>query len=91
MEEDTIVCRCEDLTLADIRSVLQRGYTSLEEIKRITRCCMGPCQGRTCRDLVVKEIARSSGKKIEDIGLTVFRPPVKPIKIKCLLGVWEHE
>jgi NADPH-dependent 2,4-dienoyl-CoA reductase/sulfur reductase-like enzyme len=40
---DTIVCRCEDVTLARIRS--QRSWQSA---KLQTRCGMGPCQGRVC-------------------------------------------
>lgn len=86
MEDKIIICRCEDLTLGDIREVIKAGHVSLEEIKRLTRCGMGLCQGRTCRDLVLQEISRLSGKKIAAIEMTTFRPPVKPVKLRSLLG-----
>ena len=40
---DTIVCRCEDVTLGSLRE--QRSWRSA---KLQTRCGMGPCQGRVC-------------------------------------------
>ena len=40
---DTIVCRCEDVTLGRLRE--QRSWRSA---KLQTRCGMGPCQGRVC-------------------------------------------
>ena len=36
MKDDTIICRCEDVTWGEIRQALEKGYTSLDEIKRIT-------------------------------------------------------
>ncbi len=44
MDDDTIICRCEDITWGEIRKQLDKGYTTLDEIKRITRAGMGPCQ-----------------------------------------------
>ncbi|NLC11403.1 MAG: (2Fe-2S)-binding protein [Firmicutes bacterium] len=90
-DEKIIICRCEDQTLSDIRKKINYGITSIEEIKRLTRCGMGPCQGRTCRDLLIKEIAAATGQSIEDVGMTTFRPPVKPIKLKSMLGVDDDE
>ncbi len=91
MENNTIICRCEELSLADIRKAIQNGYKNPEEIKRITRCGMGPCQGSTCRELVMKEVAAATGKKIEDVEVVTYRPPVKPIKFKSMLGVEEND
>ena len=91
MEDKTIICRCEDLTLADIRAKIKEGHTSLEELKRLTRCGMGPCQGSTCRDLTLKEIAAVVGKSVGEIKMTTFRPPVKPVKLKSMLGVEQND
>ncbi|MBV7537408.1 NAD(P)/FAD-dependent oxidoreductase [Duganella sp. sic0402] len=41
--DDTIVCRCEDVCHADLRT-----QTSWRSAKLQTRCGMGPCQGRIC-------------------------------------------
>jgi NADPH-dependent 2,4-dienoyl-CoA reductase/sulfur reductase-like enzyme len=40
---DTIVCRCEDVSLGRLLPA-----TSLREVKLHTRAGMGPCQGRVC-------------------------------------------
>ena len=79
--ENTIICRCEDLTLADIRKVIARGYQTIDEIKRVTRAGMGPCQGRTCRLLIATELSRHFGIPMEEVLMPTFRPLVKPVKL----------
>ncbi len=74
-EDEVIICRCEDVTLGEIRKLIRAGYTSLEEIKRIARCGMGPCQGKTCTPLIAKEIAAITGMDIHDIMKQNHRPP----------------
>ena len=41
--DDTLVCRCEDVGFGALRE-----YRSWREAKLLTRCGMGPCQGRVC-------------------------------------------
>ncbi|EOD01742.1 (2Fe-2S)-binding protein [Caldisalinibacter kiritimatiensis] len=84
MREKTIVCRCEDVTLDEIRKLIREGYTSVDEIKRISRAGMGPCQGKTCSQIIMKEIALITGKDISELKSCTSRPPVKPIKIKTI-------
>lgn len=86
MDEDTIICRCEDLTLKDIREAIEQGCTTLEEIKRATRCGMGPCQGRTCLPLVASELSRATGKKVDEILPCTVRPPLMPLKLGTIAG-----
>ncbi len=86
MEENTIICRCSDVTLNEVRDLINEGYTTLEEIKRISRTGMGPCQGRTCGNLIIREINSITGKSIPEINVTVSRPPVKGILIKEILA-----
>lgn len=80
-DKKTIVCRCEDISMEEIRELIKKGYKSVDEIKRISRCGMGPCQSRTCRDTVLREIAKAEGKDISELKVSTFRPPVKPIKL----------
>ena len=82
----TIICRCEDLSLAEIRATIAAGAAGMDEIKRLTRCGMGPCQGRTCRQLVAAEVARAGGLDISQVALPTFRPPTKPVKLGVLLS-----
>ena len=46
--DDTIVCRCEELTAGDIRRAAAIGQPGPNQIKSYTRAGMGPCQGRQC-------------------------------------------
>lgn len=85
MDENTIICRCSDVSLKEVRELIHEGYTTLEEIKRISRTGMGPCQGRTCGNLIIREINTITGKSIPEINVTVSRPPVKGILIKDIL------
>ena len=85
-DKDIIICRCEDLTRAEVRKLVEAGYTSVEEIKRISRCGMGPCQGRTCHQLLVREIAELTGKSPGEIAPAKARPPINGIKLGTLLS-----
>lgn len=88
-EDDIIVCRCEDVTLGEIRKAIREGATTLDEVKRITRAGMGPCHGRTCRLLVAGEIARHCGKHVSEVLPSRYRPPVKPVKMGDLAALSE--
>src|SRR6185437_14499161 len=47
-EDDTLVCRCEEVTAAQVRAAAKAGCQGMNQLKAYTRCGMGPCQGRTC-------------------------------------------
>jgi len=81
MSDNSIVCRCSDLTKEDIRKLIEKGYTTFDEIKRISRAGMGPCQGRTCMPLILREISILTGKPIEQIAPGTYRPPVKAMTL----------
>lgn len=83
-EDDIIVCRCEEITLGEIREWIARGYDTCGELKRILRVGMGPCQGRGCQDIIMREIAKMTKKPIDEVEMDTVRPPVKPIKIGVL-------
>lgn len=84
--DNTIICRCEGVTLGEIRELIRQGYKTVDEIKRISRAGMGPCQGRTCRHLIMQEIRKITGQNIEDMPISTFRPPTEPVKLKYFAG-----
>ncbi len=90
-EENTIVCRCEDVTLREIRDLISHGFETMDEIKRISKCGMGPCQGRTCRQIVMREVARAAGKDIREVEVSTFRPPAENIKLGILAEAAEEK
>ena len=83
-DANTMICRCEDVSREMILKCIADGYQTLDEIKRVIRAGMGPCQGRTCRQLIAAELSRHYGVPMEDILMTTFRPPVKPISLGAL-------
>lgn len=81
---DTIVCRCEEISAASLRQTIRDGLTDPNQIKSLTRCGMGPCQGRMCGTTVGRIIADELGRSVEQVGLYRPRIPVKPVT----LGAW---
>ncbi|MBP1551063.1 MAG: (2Fe-2S)-binding protein [Oscillospiraceae bacterium] len=85
---NTLLCRCEDLTRETILKCIEDGYCTIDEIKRVTRAGMGPCQGRTCRMLIAQELSNYYGVPMEEVLMTTFRPPVKPISMGALADAY---
>ncbi len=85
----TIICRCEDITEEEILKEIRNGCVTLEELKQHLRLGMGACQGRTCMPIVLRILAKETGKRVEEIDMPPHRPPVNPIPIGILAG--EHD
>jgi NADPH-dependent 2,4-dienoyl-CoA reductase/sulfur reductase-like enzyme len=69
---ETLVCRCEDVSLSRLRE-----HSSWRAAKLLTRCGMGPCQGRVC------------GPALEfllDWKPDSVRPPVFPVRVESLIA-----
>lgn len=82
--EDKYICRCEEVTEKDIRDAIRAGARSVTEIKRWTRAGMGICQGRSCRRLVERILAEELHLKPEEVELSSFRQPVRPVSIRSM-------
>lgn len=84
-DEQIIICRCEDVTLSEIREALRDpSVRGMEDLKRILRVTMGPCAGRSCRELIMREIAKVRGSSVEEVAPTIFRPPTTPLRIDAV-------
>jgi NADPH-dependent 2,4-dienoyl-CoA reductase/sulfur reductase-like enzyme len=84
---DTIVCRCEEVTAAQIRETVALGCPGPNQMKSFLRCGMGPCQGRLCGLTVTELIAAARGVPPSDVGYYRLRPPVKPIALAELANL----
>ncbi|MFC1683139.1 (2Fe-2S)-binding protein [Candidatus Zixiibacteriota bacterium] len=91
MTEDTIVCRCEDVTYGQIVEAIQAGFATIEEIKRMLRCGMGACQGRTCERLIAQIVAAKTGVPVAQIKQATVRPPAIPTELAVLAGEADEE
>ena len=78
---DTIVCRCEEVTAAQVVDTVGIGPEGPNQMKSFLRCGMGPCQGRLCGLTVTELIAARRGVSPADVGYYRLRPPVKPITL----------
>ena len=83
-DDDTTICRCEEVTVGDIRRVIADGVTEINEIKRLTRMGMGRCQGRMCAPAVQELIARDTAAEPASVGCLHQRSPVKPVPLRVL-------
>lgn len=87
---ESIVCRCEDVTEEEIKATLEEGSDSLKQVKLHTRVSMGPCQGKTCIALVMRELSAKTKTPINDLTGPKYRQPIKPIKIASFLSTEEE-
>ena len=78
---DTIACRCEEVTAAQVRVTARMGCEGPNQMKAFLRCGMGPCQGRLCGLTVTELIADERAVSPAEVGYYRLRPPVKPIAL----------
>jgi len=83
-DPDTIVCRCEDVTLGALRDAVKLGGNDPNRAKLLTRCGMGPCQGRMCGPTVAAVIAHETGSSMQEVGTYRIRVPVRPVPLTAL-------
>ena len=84
--DQTIICRCEEVSLEDIQQTASNYSCSAREVKLRTRAGMGYCGGRTCRPAVDAVLEAVTGERAgHDIPLKV-QPPVRPISLSVLGG-----
>ena len=86
MENDIIICRCQEVTRQEILDAIEQGATTVDGVKRRTRAGMGLCQGKTWERLVAKIISQETGIPMEQILPQTKRMPVRPVKIGILGG-----
>ena len=85
--DDVVVCRCEEITAGQIRDAVAEGHSDPNQVKFLTRCGMGPCQGRQCSDSVTQLVAAATGRPVAAIGAYRIRPPVKPLPVAALANL----
>ncbi|MFN2362745.1 MAG: (2Fe-2S)-binding protein [Halarsenatibacteraceae bacterium] len=84
MNEDVIVCRCEEVTLGEIREAIKNGAKTVTEVKRRTRAGMGLCQGRSCETIVQRLLCEELNLSLKEVQPARDRSPVRPINFGVL-------
>jgi NAD(P)H-nitrite reductase large subunit len=86
-DDDRIICRCEEVTLGQIRGAIRDGARDLDAVKRMTRAGAGLCQNKSCYNLVAAIIHAETGVSFSKLKPFTSRPPVRPIPVKCWSNV----
>ncbi len=84
LDPGTVICRCEEATLADLRRAVAAGAADLRTIKGMTRCGMGYCQGRICGPVAQYAAARITGRSLAELGDLHTRHLAAPIPLGVL-------
>jgi sarcosine oxidase, subunit alpha len=80
------VCPCMDVTRDEIEARI--GETRhVEELKRLTGCGMGPCQGFPCWDNLAAVLERQTGSVASSFGHPTFRPPRAALTLAQAAGL----
>ncbi len=82
MSGKVMVCRCEDVTLADLAHAVGQGYRDIEEVKRYTGFGTGPCQGKECLRVIALALAELTTVTPASIPPFTSRPPIVPTPLK---------
>jgi NADPH-dependent 2,4-dienoyl-CoA reductase/sulfur reductase-like enzyme len=72
-KSDTLLCRCEDISLADAQK-----HASWRAAKLHSRCGMGPCQGRVCG---------AAAEFLFGWTMDSSRPPIFPVRCSSLAAI----
>lgn len=82
-EDKTIICRCERVTLGEVRRAIRSGVRDLNQLKAVTRAGMGACGAKTCSAILLG-IFRSEGVDLKTV--TPFSR--RPLFVEAPLGVF---
>ena len=82
--EPLTICRCEGVTHGQLKDCIQNsGARTVNQVKKLTRAGMGPCQGRTCAGTVEKILALEADTPLGSEPLH-YRPPVRGVHLGSL-------
>lgn len=85
-DNETIVCRCERVSIGEIRKWIRHGVRDFNELKALTKVGMGACGGKTCIPLI-NRIFREEGVDIEEVIPATKRPLFIEIPMKLFAGI----
>jgi NADPH-dependent 2,4-dienoyl-CoA reductase/sulfur reductase-like enzyme len=88
-DEETLVCRCEEVTLAEVGAACAAGARDLQAVKLHSRLGMGPCQGRNCAPPATSLLCQRYNLSPDEVGRINFRPPSKPVTFQALSTMTE--
>jgi NADPH-dependent 2,4-dienoyl-CoA reductase/sulfur reductase-like enzyme len=82
-DDETVVCRCEELTAAELDRAIASS-TDVNAVKAVSRVTMGMCQGRNCGRHVAAAIGRRHERPLRALPVSTPRMPVRPVAIAAV-------
>nr|WP_319388388.1 FAD-dependent oxidoreductase [uncultured Cohaesibacter sp.] len=86
LPEETVLCRCENRTVGDLRRLQGKDGDSVRALRLRGRFGMGPCQGRFCLHWVSDYVSGAS----QEADLVGERWPTIPISVSAFTGATDH-
>jgi len=83
LEPDTVVCRCEEVSVAEIDAAIEAGGRDSRSVKLLSRSGMGWCQGRECGYATSCLVAARTGQPPDLVNGT-GRPVAAPVPLGLL-------
>ncbi|MGF6149953.1 FAD-dependent oxidoreductase [Pseudomonas fluorescens] len=77
--DELIICRCEEVSAGEVRTVVDEGHWELNRVKAQCRVGMGRCQGRMCGAAAAEIVAQRSGRALASVGRLRGQAPIKPL------------
>ncbi|MCF1595493.1 FAD-dependent oxidoreductase [Streptomyces muensis] len=87
LDEDTLVCRCEEVTAGTVRAAVgDLGASDPRAVKLYARPGMGLCQGRVCGYATACLVARADDRRptADDLRGMAARPVAQPLTLGAL-------
>jgi len=83
LRDDTLVCRCEEVTVGGLTEAIALGATDPRAAKLLSRAGMGRCQGRVCGYATVLLTAAATGRDsdADDLAGLARRPIAQPLRL----------
>ena len=84
--DDTVVCRCEEVSAGTVREFLADNphVSDVNSVKLACRTGMGYCQGRYCQHTVAHLLAQARGTEVGRLGVFAAQAPIKPVSVIAL-------
>jgi len=84
LPDNTIICRCENISVGQLRNAIRSGLDTPAALKRNLRTGMGLCQGRTCAGVVAQLVSEMTQRRLSVEGFFAPRLPVRPVPVRFL-------
>ena len=62
-----MICRCENISEAEIAEAVKKGHCTMDGIKFYTRSTMGRCQGGFCAAKIMRILSKESNIPMEKL------------------------